>query len=287
MIPISIPEHSAAPQTLYIVSTPIGNLQDISLRALSIFHSVTTIAAEDTRHSRRLLDAYHINTPLISYHAFNEQQQFQPLLARLEKGESLALISDAGTPLISDPGYILVHAARQAGFAVVPIPGCCAAIAALSVAGLPSQDFRFMGFLSTKTTERQRRLEALLQGPSTLIFYEAPHRILSLMQLLMSLLADSRQVVLAKELTKTFETIMSGTAIKIYQWLSENPLHQKGEFVILIEGAPKSEEPEISAQDLNTLKVLLADLPVKQAVSLGSKITGIAKNRLYALALKL
>ncbi len=274
------------PGTLYIVATPIGNLADMTQRAISVLREVNLIAAEDTRHSRTLLQHYQINTPMISLHEFNEAKRMTELLNRLLQGENIALISDAGTPLISDPGYVLVQSAREAKITVTPIPGCCAAIAALSGAGLPTDSFLFVGFLPSKTGERKHRLASLQDQLTTLIFYEAPHRIAALLQDIKLVLGTERRVVLAKELTKTFETFFAGTATEALDWLQADPYHQKGEFVVLVHGAVASPEKnaDIPAPAQRILEILCAELPLKQAVALTAKITGVKKNALYANA---
>jgi 16S rRNA (cytidine1402-2'-O)-methyltransferase len=272
--------------TLYLIATPIGNKEDISLRALRILREVNVIAAEDTRHSKVLLQHYQITTPLISVHEFNEAQRTPLLLTRLQQGESIALISDAGTPLISDPGYLLVKAVRTAGIQVVPIPGACAAIVALCASGLPTDRFIFEGFFPHKKNERKSRLELLQQESSTLIFYEAPHRIAACVQDILTVLGATREIVLAKELTKTFETFFQGTAQAAYEWLQKDLYHQKGEFVVLIRGAIAPIQQGITAEALRVLKILTEDLPNTQAIELTAKITGEKKNTLKALCFR-
>lgn len=273
---------------LYIVATPIGNLQDITLRAIEILKSVDYIAAEDTRHSKPLLQHYLIKTPTISLHEHNEEERTVQLLKRLVQGESIALISDAGTPLISDPGYILVEKARAEGIRVVPIPGACAAVAALSASGLSTDRFVFEGFLPQKSSLRKQLLEQMLQEKRTVILYEAPHRMLDLLQDIQTILGANRQIVIARELTKLFETIYSGTVAEALLWASHDPNQQRGEFVVLLAGV-KSEtsSDEQSVQVTEVLKILLESLPLKQAVELASKITKQRKNELYQLALTL
>jgi 16S rRNA (cytidine1402-2'-O)-methyltransferase len=270
---------------LYIVATPIGNLADITYRAVTLLNQVAVIAAEDTRHSRTLLQHYNINTPLISLHDFNEQQKSDSLIKRLQTGESIALISDAGTPLISDPGYQLVHKAHMANIKVVPIPGACAAIAALSAAGLPTDSFLFKGFLSAKSTMRQQQLQSIKDQTSTIILYEAPHRIIDLITDMIKILGNEREGVIAKELTKTFETIYSANLANIKQWLGEDANHCKGEFVILIKGSTITKDEEINNQAKEILNILLRELPTSQAVKLTAEITHIKKNYLYDYAL--
>jgi len=273
--------------TLFVIATPIGNLDDISLRALNTLRTVDMIAAEDTRHSRRLLDHFGINASMISLHNHNEEQRLGYLLEQLGNQKKIALISDAGTPLISDPGYRLVHAVRAAGFNVVPIPGACALVTALSAAGLPSAQFVFEGFLSPKTSARQKQLHALKNETRTIIFYEAPHRILDLVEDMLTVLGPERFIVLARELTKTFETIHGAPLKEQLDWLRNDLNQQKGEFVVLVAGAEKiqSNEPLTAAQ--NVLEILLTELPTSQAIQLATKITGEKKNKLYEMALTL
>jgi 16S rRNA (cytidine1402-2'-O)-methyltransferase len=266
--------------TLYLVATPIGNREDITLRALRILREVHVIAAEDTRHSKALLQHHAISTPLISLHNFNEAQRIPLLLDRLQQGESIALISDAGTPLISDPGYALVKAARLAGIQVSPIPGACAAIAALCASGLPTDQFTFAGFFPLKKSARQSCLEALQDSPHTWIFYEAPHRIVECVEAIAATLGVDRILVLAKELTKLFETFFEGTAEEALVWLQRDPHHTKGEFVVLLQGVERQKEEALSPDTLRTLQILSETLPQKQAVELTAKITGENKNKL-------
>lgn len=275
----------STPGTLYIVATPIGNLDDLSPRAQQILKAVDTIAAEDTRHSRYLLTQFGIQTSCISLHEHNEQARINYLLTQLKQGLSLAVISDAGTPLISDPGYRLVQAAREQGVKVVPIPGPCALVAALSVAGLPSDRFIFEGFLPAKNTAKQKQLAKLKDETRTVIFYEAPHRILDTISAMISIFGDGRQAVIARELTKTFETVYGGTLAAINQWLQSDPNQQKGEFVILLHGAEEKENKDEGAA-LAILDILLSELPVSQAAKLAAKITGEKKSWFYEKALE-
>ncbi|WP_414705195.1 16S rRNA (cytidine(1402)-2'-O)-methyltransferase [Pseudomonas sp.] len=272
---------------LYVVATPIGNLDDISARALRILREVALIAAEDTRHSQRLLQHFGINTPLQACHEHNEREQGGRFLIRLLAGDDVALISDAGTPLISDPGFHLVRQARAAGVRVVPVPGPSAVIAALSAAGLPSDRFIFEGFLPAKAAGRRARLEALREEPRTLIFYEAPHRLLESLEALRDTLGAERQVVLARELTKTFETLKGLPAGELCEWVRADANQQRGECVLLVAGwqAPEGDE-SVSAEALRVLDLLLAELPVKRAAALAAEITGVRKNLLYQVALQ-
>lgn len=277
-----------APGTLYVVATPIGNLDDISARMLKTLQNVALIAAEDTRHSARLMQHFGINTPLIACHDHNERDQGLRLVERLLAGESIALISDAGTPLISDPGFHLVRAARAAGVPVVPVPGPCALVAALSAAGLPSDRFVFEGFLPARSSGRRQQLEALREEPRTLIFYEAPHRLLESLCDMQTVFGDERVVVLARELTKTFETIKGAPLVELCAWVEADSNQQRGECVLLVEGwrAPEGEE-SLSAEVLRILQLLLAELPLKRAAALAAEITGVRKNLLYQEALRL
>ncbi|THG86848.1 16S rRNA (cytidine(1402)-2'-O)-methyltransferase [Pseudomonas sp. A-1] len=274
------------PGTLYVVATPIGNLEDISARALRVLREVALIAAEDTRHSARLLQHFGINTPLAACHEHNEREQGSRLVQRLLAGDDLALISDAGTPLISDPGYHLVRNARAAGVRVVPVPGACALIAALSASGLASDRFVFEGFLPARATARRQRLQALLEEPRTLILYEAPHRLLECLADLSELFGVERPAVLARELSKTFETIKGAPLGELHDWVAADSNQQRGECVLLVEGwqAPEGEEA-LSAEALRVLDLLLAELPLKRAAALAAEITGVRKNLLYQQAL--
>lgn len=273
--------------TLYIVATPIGNLDDISQRALQVLAKVDRIAAEDTRHSQRLLGHYGIRTPLGSLHEHNERQKVEGLLAELEQGLSLALISDAGTPLISDPGFPLVRAARARGIRVVPVPGCCAAICALSAAGLPTDRFVFEGFLPARGGQRENRLRELADESCTLVFYESSHRILDSLASMAEVFGEARRAVVARELTKTYETIRDGTLAGLLEWIRADAQQQKGEFVVLVEGAPARASDALDAATEHVLATLLEELSVKQSAALAAKLTGVAKKRLYERALEL
>jgi len=288
VFPVSQPAVATVqPGSLYVVATPIGNLDDISARALRILREVALIAAEDTRHSARLLQHFGIQTPLAACHEHNERDQGGRFLARLQAGEDVALISDAGTPLISDPGYHLVRQARAAGFAVVPVPGACALIAALSAAGLPSDRFIFEGFLPAKAAGRRARLEQVREEPRTLIFYEAPHRILECLQDMCEVFGDDRPALLARELTKTFETLQGLPLAELCEWVAADSNQQRGECVVLVAGwqAPEGEEA-VSAEALRVLDLLLSEMPLKRAAALAAEITGVRKNVLYQVALE-
>ncbi|GLU41331.1 16S rRNA (cytidine(1402)-2'-O)-methyltransferase [Pseudomonas sp. NBRC 100443] len=272
--------------TLYVVATPIGNLDDISARAQRTLREVALIAAEDTRHSIRLLQHFGIETPLAACHEHNEREQGGRFITRLLAGDDVALVSDAGTPLISDPGYHLVRQARAAGIRVVPVPGACALIAGLSAAGLPSDRFVFEGFLPAKTAGRKARLEALREEPRTLIFYEAPHRILECIQDMAEVFGEARQAVLARELTKTFETLKGLPLGELRDWVAADANQQRGECVLLLAGWEAPEDEGIDAESLRVLDLLLAELPVKRAAVLAAEITGVRKNLLYQAALE-
>ncbi|UCE89672.1 MAG: 16S rRNA (cytidine(1402)-2'-O)-methyltransferase [Pseudomonadota bacterium] len=271
--------------TLYIVATPIGNLDDISRRALDVLRVVDVIAAEDTRHSRRLLSHYGIDTPLTALHEHNERQAGPKLVARLQDGQSVALISDAGTPLLSDPGYHLIRAAQDGDITVVPVPGASALLAALSASGLPAQHFCFEGFLPARGAARRAYLESLADETRTLVFFEAPHRILDTLRDLLALWGKDREAVLARELTKTFETVRRGTLAQLQAWVAGDEDQRRGEIVLLVRGARASAgEQDLDRDSVRTLQVLLDELPVKQAVRLAAQITGKKRNMLYAFA---
>lgn len=271
--------------TLYVVATPLGNLQDMSFRAIEILQTVNCIAAEDTRHSFSLLKHFSIKTPMVSLHEHNERERAVILLDRLTQGESIALISDAGTPLISDPGYFIVREARALGISVVPIPGSCAAIAAISAAGLPTDRFVFEGFLPNKTKSRKERLDALTKESRTMIFYEAPHRILGLLRDLQRHFGHERTCVLARELTKVFETIHSATLGEMVSWVENDENQQRGEMVLMLEGSEEKPLIEKEIKYDHVLEVLMDALPLKQAVEIAAKITGQRKNDVYKRAL--
>lgn len=271
--------------TLYVVATPIGNLQDMTMRAVSVLKMADKIAAEDTRHAAPLLKHFSIDKPTLSLHEFNERERLAIIIDLLEEGESVALISDAGTPLISDPGFHVVREAKARGLPVTPIPGSCALIAALSVAGLPTDRFTFEGFLPPKTEARKNRLTQLLHENRTLIFYEAPHRLLSALQSMADVFGPERKAVVARELTKIHESVLSDALSELIKYYEAHPHQQKGEIVILVQGIDEeqSESKEVIPEEV--LDILLEELPVKQAAALASKITGERKNILYEMAL--
>lgn len=270
---------------LYVVATPIGNLQDITLRALEILKQVDRIATEDTRHSGPLLKHYSIDKPTLSLHDFNERDRLGVILDYLYEGETIALISDAGTPLISDPGFHLVRAVVAEGIRVVPLPGACAAITALSVAGLPTDRFVFEGFLSSKSEACRKQLLRLLHETRTMIFYEAPHRLLDLLTLMIDVFGGKRKAVIARELTKMHESILSAALEELLAHYQAHEKSLRGELVVLVHGVDeeKSESREVVPEKV--LDILLEELPLKQAALLASRITGARKNELYELAL--
>lgn len=272
--------------TLFIVATPIGNLEDITLRALRILAEVDLIAAEDTRHSLRLLQHYDISTRLTSLHDHNESHRAKQLIEKLKLGENIALISDAGTPLISDPGYGLVSQCRDAGVNVVPLPGPCAAITALCAAGLATDRFKFEGFLPVKAVAKQQALQRLLIETSTSVFYESPRRVADTVRQIVAELGEDRQMVVAKELTKTFETFFSGSAQACLIWLEADANHQRGEFVLMIAGEIQ-DQTDVSADALNLLKLLMKELPLKKAAAVTAEQYNLKKNHLYQLGLEL
>lgn len=271
--------------SLYVVATPIGNLADISQRAINTLTQVSCIAAEDTRHSGKLLQHLGISNRLLALHDHNEKQRAASIIEKCLAGEDIALISDAGTPLISDPGYSLVRLCREAGVPVVPVPGPCALITALCAAGLPTDKFQFIGFLAPKSSQRQTQLAAVPDNAGTIISYDTARRILDTLQDVVAVFGAERQLVLAKELTKTFEHFACGTAADITAWLTEDPQRCQGEMVLMIAPAPAKADEDISEAVQRTLKILLAELPLKQAAALTAQIHNEKKNALYQLAL--
>lgn len=269
--------------TLYVVATPIGNLGDMVPRAVDILQSVGLIAAEDTRHSRRLLDHFGIPTRCVAYHDHSSVAELEALLAQLRAGMSVALISDAGTPLMSDPGYRLVDAALAAGIRVSPVPGACAAIAALSAAGLPTDRFVFEGFPPAKPVARRNYLETLIGESRTLVFYEAPHRLLETLTDMAEVFGESRLAALARELTKLHETVHRLPLGALRDW-AVSAQQARGEAVLIVEGAPPRDQAEVEAE--RVLKILMDELPLKQAAALAARIGGGRKNELYQLALR-
>lgn len=279
---------SCAAGVLYVVATPLGNLGDITYRAVEILKTVDLVTAEDTRHSRKLLGHYGISTPMLSLHTHNEQEQTMHLIELLGQGKKIALISDAGTPLISDPGFILVREIHKQGGRVIPIPGPSAVIAALSIAGLPTDRFVFEGFLPSKAVARATYLQALRAEPRTLVFYEAPHRILETLSALVDIFGAQRDAVLVRELTKTYETVCAKPLSELRDWVAAHAEQQLGEIVLLVQGATavaSQTKCEIEVETL--LAQLLTHVSVKTAAQLAAAVTGLGKNALYDRALQL
>lgn len=271
---------------LYIVSTPIGNLGDMTPRAVEVLQQVDVIAAEDTRHSKRLMSHFGITTPLIPCHDHNERQQASAIIRRMQAGEAVALISDAGTPLISDPGFYLVRAVREAGFTVVPVVGACAFIAALSVSGLPTDRFYFEGFLPAKSGARVKKLTDLAALQQTWGFYESTHRIVDSIADLVSVVGEYRYIVICREITKTFEAVLAGSAAEVQAALLADSNQQRGEFVVLVEG-DHTEQEGLSPEAIKMLLRIKQDLPLKKAASIVADLTGERKNALYDYGLSL
>jgi len=282
--------HSEHPQklepALYVVATPIGNLRDITLRALDVLAAADVVAAEDTRNTALLLTRHGIDAKrLMAVHEHNERGAAEKIVALLQGGQSVAFVSDAGTPAVSDPGALLVQAVREAGLRVIPVPGANAAIAALSAGGLADPHFLFYGFLPSKSAARRAALESLRDQECTLVFYEAPHRIVECVADLCEVLGGERQIVLAREITKLFETIHACALRDAGAWLTSDSNRQRGEFVLLVSGA--APQPGLSAEARHTLEILLDELPLKQAVQLAAKISGANRNELYQRALEM
>jgi len=275
--------------TLYVIATPIGNLNDISSRALDILSKVDILACEDTRHSSSLLQHFGLKTKLTSLHAHNEQTASLILFNKLQAGENVGLVSDAGTPLISDPGFYLVQLALQAGIKVSPIAGPCAAIAALSVSAIPSSSFVFEGFLPSKSSARRQKIGELQHEKRTIILYEAPHRLLDCVQDLADIFGGERMATLAREISKTFETILHGSLAELTIKIKQDSNQQRGECVLVIAGNFEitNNKQQLNEQHITTLKLLLSELPLAKAVQLTAKITGLRKNLIYEYALNL
>ena len=271
---------------LYVVATPIGNLEDIGARALRVLREVDCIAAEDTRHTGQLLRHFGIETPLLSLHEHNERARLEQVIARLREGQSIALVSDAGTPLISDPGFPLVRELRRQGMAVIPVPGPSSLLAALSVAGLPTDRFAFEGFLPAKSAARRERIRALAREERTLVFFEASHRIAETLADMAALFGAQRPAVVARELTKRFEEVRGATLSDLLNGLETDANRQKGEFVLLVQGAPAASEAD-TPDNRRLLAALLAELSTSRAVVVAAQLTGLPKKPLYALALTL
>jgi len=272
---------------LYIVATPIGNLSDITIRAVEILKKVDAVLAEDTRHTKKLFDHYEIDSPLVAFHEHNENEKVDYILAQIGSGKSLALVSDAGTPLISDPGYNLVLVAKKNGIRVVPIPGPSAVIAALSSSGIESNNFTFFGFLPSKQSARLRLLKTKKSLNETIIFYESPKRILAALMDMLEVFGEKRQVCLAKEITKSFETILNDNLVNLIEYLTSDSSHQKGEFVIIISPVNKVDLDEAQVQLEKILPILCAEMGASQAAKLAAKITGIDKKHCYKRAINL
>lgn len=271
---------------LYVVATPIGNLRDITLRALDVLAAADVVAAEDTRNTAHLLTHHGIGANrLMAVHQHNERAAADKIVALLQAGQSVAFASDAGTPAVSDPGALLVQAVRAAGLRVIPVPGANAAIAALSAAGMTEPHFLFYGFLPNKPAARRTALESLRDQACTLVFYEAPHRIVECVEDLCTVLGGERQIVLAREITKLFETIHAGPLRDAGAWLASDSNQQRGEFVVLVSGAVP--QPGLPAEARHILEILLNELPLKQAVQLATRISGAGRNELYQLALQI
>ena len=271
---------------LYVVATPIGNLRDITLRALDVLAAADVVAAEDTRNTAHLLTHHGISASrLIAVHQHNERGAAEKIIALLQAGQSVAFVSDAGTPAVSDPGALLVQAVLTEGLRVIPIPGASAVVAALSASGLAETHFLFYGFLPNKSAARRTALQSLISHPYTLVFYEAPHRIVECIADLCAVMGGERQVVLAREITKLFETIHACALSDAEAWLQSDSNQQRGEFVVLVSGALP--QPGLSVETLNTLSLLLKELPLKQAVQLAAKISGANRNELYQRALQI
>jgi 16S rRNA (cytidine1402-2'-O)-methyltransferase len=272
--------------TLYVVATPIGNTGDITLRALNTLAIADAVACEDTRNTAHLLTRYGLSKELVAAHEHNEREVADKLITRLQSGQRIALVSDAGTPAVSDPGARIVDAVRAAGLRVMPLPGASAGISALSVSGLVNTRFHFVGFLPAKAKQRDTELHSLASMNATLVFYEAPHRITETVNALAAAFGPSRQIVLARELTKLYEEIHRCPLSDAAAWLAADRNRQKGEFVVLVEGAPAAAE-EDDAEAERILAILLAEIPLKQAAALAAQITGQKKNALYERALRI
>lgn len=282
------PEHPKVKSpALYVVATPIGNLGDITLRALEVLRGVDAIAAEDTRHSRAMLDHFGIGTRIFAVHEHNERAGAEGIVKLLNQGQAIALITDAGTPAVSDPGAKVVNAVRAAGHAVVPIPGASALTAALSVAGIEQGAVTFAGFLPVKGGQRRDWLATLIHAETTTVCYESPHRILESLADIRDVLGAERQLVICRELTKRFETVLAGNAAKLLEAVHADEDQQRGEFVLIIHAAPHTDDDAAMIEAKRILGILVAELPTKQAAAIAAEITGRKKNELYDLALKL
>lgn len=272
--------------TLYVVATPIGNRGDMVPRALEILQNVGVIAAEDTRRSRRLLNHFGIDARLVSYHDHSDDTRSQALLGTLERGDDVALISDAGTPLISDPGFRLVRECQARGYRVSPVPGPCAAVAALSVAGLPSDRFVFEGFLPTRQARRLKLLEGLLDESRTMIFYEAPHRIVETLEDMIAVFGGDRHATLARELTKVYETVIPASLESLHRQVCDDANQQRGEIALVVAGIEQAADVG-DGEKKRVLTILLEEMPPNKAAAMAAKLTGGKRNDLYRLALQL
>nr|WP_256489351.1 16S rRNA (cytidine(1402)-2'-O)-methyltransferase [Pleionea sp. CnH1-48] len=278
---------NSQPGTLYVVATPIGNLGDISMRAIETLKSADRILAEDTRRTQQLLTHLGIKGSLVSLHDHNEKQRVEQVAEWAQQGESLVLVSDAGTPLISDPGYALVSQLREKEIDVVPVPGACALIAALSAAGLPTDRFCFEGFLPAKRGARKKALELIKQEVRTTVYYESTHRIMDMLEDMQEVLGGERYLVLARELTKRFETFISGTVEDVLAQLNEDTDQRKGEFVVMVKGVPSDNTSALDVSSEDVLKLLLPHVSTKTASQIGASLTGLPKKELYQLAVQL
>lgn len=272
-----------ATPALYVVATPLGNRQDMTFRALAVLRAVDLVACEDKRHSQRLFDSHGLTPHTYALHEHNEQEGATRIIARLQQGQHVAFVSDAGTPAVSDPGARLVARVQEAGFAVIPVPGPCAAIAAMSASGLTASRFQFVGFLPPKSAARRASIEALRGLEAALVFYEAPHRVLECIEDLVAILEPEREIVVCRELTKMFEQIVRMRLSEAIEWIKADSNRERGEFVLLLGPPPVSEGVPPEAQ--RVLKLLLAEMPLKSAAKLVAEITGVNKNALYELAL--
>lgn len=283
----SVIRQNYPPSALYVIATPIGNAGDISLRAWHILSLADAVACEDTRVTGPLLAQYGLAKPLIAAHQHNERSMAEPIISRLKEGQRIALVTDAGTPAISDPGHLLVEAVRAAGLRVIPIPGASAAIAALSASGLPAGAFHFAGFLPPKNAARETLLKSLANLPDTLVIHEAPHRIKDTLASLCQVFGPERKIVIARELTKLFEQIHACTLSEAQDWLAKDPNRSKGEFILLVAGKTAEENEKEETEARRILALLTEELPVSKAAAVAAKLTGLKKNRLYALALEI
>ncbi len=272
---------------LYVVATPIGNLDDISARAIEVLSGVAMIAAEDTRHSRTLLRHFGVDTRMLALHEHNEHQALQKVIECLLQGDAVALISDAGTPAISDPGFALIRECHRQGITVSPVPGASAAIAALSASGLATDRFLFEGFPGRTKAARRAEFQLLLAEPRTMLFYESSHRVQACLQDMADIFGPERPAVLARELTKLYETILHGTLGSLCAILQQDPMQSKGEFVLLVSGQGRRTDDALNPEAERTMRILMQELPLKQAAALAAKLTGEKKNRLYQLGLDL